>query len=310
MYNFTDLIAMSYLKYVNKGKNEVNIAQIFFQEHHLVRPDAKEKYIFSHKQFYTELINEINTLIRGAAHNRHINSPDFDFDYAKAFEEFQQKRLLDHQSLMDHALITHVVKRVDYEQCTNAKQLIEALDHGLNLIDPVRIISPNKEIQAEDLVLRKSKLDYLKSEAIRARDAEIINDLDNLPPNEGSPSNTFISENEIKVKKAFEFTLKEGKLKKQILSNEDHLRLLKWVTFYFDNEYKLPNVDTPISELNIGVTYIRYAFKLLIDQIHTPYARPESFYTLVPLCFKDLETDTKKDIQATSKPARWEKFNP
>ena len=163
MYNFTDLIARSYLKYVNKGKNEVNIAQFFFQEYHLVRPDAKEKYIFSHKQFYTELINEINALIKGSAHNRHINSPDFDFDYAKAFEEFQQKRLLDHQSLLDHAGVTHVVKRVDYEKCTNANQLKEALEHGLSLIDPIKIISPSKEIQADDLVLRKSKLEYLKA---------------------------------------------------------------------------------------------------------------------------------------------------
>jgi hypothetical protein len=57
MYNFTDLIARSYLKYVNKGTKEVNIAQTFFQEYNLVSPDAKAKYIFSHKQFYTELIN-------------------------------------------------------------------------------------------------------------------------------------------------------------------------------------------------------------------------------------------------------------
>lgn len=178
MYNFTDLIARSYLKYVNKGKNEVNIAQFFFQEYHLVRPDAKEKYIFSHKQFYTEFINEINALIRGAAHNRHINSPDFDFDYAEAFEEFQQKRLLDHQRHVDDAGVTYIVKRVNYEESTDAKQLTEALTYGLNLIDPIKIISPNKEIQADDLVLRKSKLEYLKTEAIRARDAKGIDELD------------------------------------------------------------------------------------------------------------------------------------
>jgi hypothetical protein len=43
----------------------------------------------------------------------------------------------------------------------NAKQLIEAFNHGLNLIDPVRII-PRQKRNCQRLVLRKSKLEYLK----------------------------------------------------------------------------------------------------------------------------------------------------
>lgn len=190
IYNFTDLIARSYLKYVNKEKKEVNIAQFFFQEYHLVRPDAKGIYIFSHKQFYTEVINEINALIRGSAHNRHINNPYYKFDYNEAFEEFQQKRLLDHQKLLDDGGAPHIVTLVNYEECTNANQLKEALEHGLNLIDPVRIISPNKKIQADDLVLRKSKLEYLKTEAIRARDANSIEELDAIGPLSGMTNKT------------------------------------------------------------------------------------------------------------------------
>lgn len=310
MYNFSDLIARTYLKYVNKRNNGVNIAQVFFQEYYSIRPEAEAKYIFSHQQFFTELINEIDTLAKRAVHNHHLNSPDFEINDADDFEEFQKKRLLDHQSLIDDAGVTYVVKRVDYEESTNAKQLTEALKYGLNLIDPVKIITPSKTIQADDLVLRKSKLEFLKAEAIRARDADKIIDLEKSHTDEHTPSITSISENAIKVKKAFEFTLKLGKDKKQILSNDDHLRLVKWVTFYFDNQYELPIIDNPISELNIGVTYIRYAFKLLMKEMYTTYGRPESFYLLVAMCFQDLGSDDTRDIQATSKPANWEKYNP
>lgn len=85
---------------------------------------------------------------------------------------------MDHQRLIDDCGRNQEVKRVNFEECINAKQLKEALKYGLNLIDPIRIISPDKDIQADDLVLRKSKLEYLKTEAIRARDAKDIEELD------------------------------------------------------------------------------------------------------------------------------------
>jgi hypothetical protein len=310
MYNFTDLIAKSYLKYVNKGTNEVNIAQVFFQEYYSVRPEAKEKYIFSHKQFYTELINEIDTLTKRAVYNHHLNSLDFEINDAEDFEEFQKKRLLDHQNLIDDAGVTYVVKRVDYEECTNAKQLTEALKYGLNLIDPVKIITPSKTIQADDLVLRKSKLEYLKAEAIRARDTNSIDGLSEvreLNKNiSGKPVDLSVYNLdyiEDIVKDRFKFTLEVQPRKKvPMLSNDEYLQLVRWVTYFFINNYELPNNITPILGNKIGKTRIRTAFKNLFHFCHPRQPLPKSFYGLVPFCFHALKDDNEETMQKTSDP--------
>ncbi len=164
MYNFKDLIARSYLEYTNQKYH--NMAITFFQEFNLVRPEAKAKFIFSKEHFFEKLINKIDVYIKCAVHNYHIDRSYYDFDIdineAKEFEEFEKKRLLDHQSLLVDLAVNLEVKRVNYEECTNAKQLKEALKYGLNLKDPITIISPDKEIQVDDLVLRKSKLEYFK----------------------------------------------------------------------------------------------------------------------------------------------------
>ena len=307
MYIFTDLIAQSYLKYT-KEKDD-NIAVYFFQQYHLVNYEGK--FLFTKSLFYNDLIKKLDGFIEGAFHNTHFIRRDHYYDNsiieAEVFEEFQKKRLLEHQNLIDDSGIDYKVKRVNYEESINAKELIEAFDYGLDLKDPVKIITPSETIQSGDLVLRKSKLEYLRNEPVRARDAENLNELENSTLVENNLSNNSTSENETKVRKAFEFTLKEGKNKKQIISNEDHLRLIKWVTFYFDNNYELPSVDTSISELNIGKTYIRYAFKLLIKDLHKTYPIPPSFYTLVTMCFEDLKGDKVLDIQKTSMPIKWGK---
>jgi hypothetical protein len=87
---------------------------LIFQEN-LVSPDAKENTSLS-EQFYSELINEIKCLI-GAAHNRHINSPYFDFGYAGAFEEFQQEKIGSSKLWM--MVITLLLTM---NECTNANQ--------------------------------------------------------------------------------------------------------------------------------------------------------------------------------------------
>jgi hypothetical protein len=98
-------------------------------QEYLVSPDAKEKVHLSHEQFYSELLNEIKCLI-GAAHNRHINSPYFDFGYAGAFEEFQQEKIIGSSEPLDDGNNF----AVNYEECTNANQKELC---GVGLRDPV-----------------------------------------------------------------------------------------------------------------------------------------------------------------------------
>lgn len=101
MYNFTDLIARSYLESTSKKKK--NIAQFFFQEYYQVRPEANAKYIFSKTQFYIELIDKIDGFIKGAVHNYHIDKSDYeiwhydienDISEVEVFENFEKKKII------------------------------------------------------------------------------------------------------------------------------------------------------------------------------------------------------------------------
>jgi hypothetical protein len=64
-----------------------------------VSPDAKEKVHLSHKTIYTELLNEIKCLNKGQLIIVILTVQILILIMLEAFEEFQQKRLLDHQSL-------------------------------------------------------------------------------------------------------------------------------------------------------------------------------------------------------------------
>jgi hypothetical protein len=87
MYNFSDLIARSYLN--NKETNEVNIAQVSFKNTHLLVQRKKSTSL--HKQFIPIIKWNKMPLTIGAAHNRHINSPDFILIMLRLLRNFQQK---------------------------------------------------------------------------------------------------------------------------------------------------------------------------------------------------------------------------
>jgi len=181
MYNFTDLIAKSYLKYTKE--KDVNIAVFFYQEHYQIRPEARAKLIYSEEQFYKELIKKIDGFINISEKNYDVDLTYFPDAYIepKDFKSWAENDLKEKQDFYDYAGIDYILKPFNWEKIENAKHLKDALLNGLNLEDPITIISPSKEIQADDLVLRKSKLEYLKTEAIRAGNANDIRELDNTP---------------------------------------------------------------------------------------------------------------------------------
>jgi hypothetical protein len=113
-----------------------------------VSPDAKEKVHLSHKTIYTELLNEIKCLNKGQLIIVILTVQILILIMLRLLRNFSKKDYWIIRALVDHAVITTLLTRVDYEQM-NAKQLIEAFNHGLNLIDPVRII-PRKKETAED----------------------------------------------------------------------------------------------------------------------------------------------------------------
>lgn len=181
MYNFTDLIAKSYLKYTKE--KDANISVFFYQEQYQIRPEARAKFIYSEEQFYNELIKKIDGFINASEKNYDVDLTYFPDAYIepKDFKSWAENDLKEKQDFYDYAGIDYILKPFNWEKIENAKHLTEALINGLNLEDSITIISPSKEIQADDLVLRKSKLEYLKTEAIKARNANDIRELDITP---------------------------------------------------------------------------------------------------------------------------------
>lgn len=314
MYNFTDLIAQSYLKYTNVKEN--NIALFYFQERHQIKYD--NKFIFTDNLFYEELIKVLDKYIKTTydRHHRYINFDHFDMDFeADMFNKWEDEKLKKHQELLDEGGIDFEVKGVNWEEVDNAKLLEEAFDNGLILIDPVRTITPSKTILPEDLVLRKSKLEYLKKEAERAREAEGIADLDESIASKNKSIDNLSIKIEETVIDAFRFTKKKNlDNNKIILSEENYNYLVKWTTLYYVNELdsdkdsKLPIIDSPLKMPNIGITYIRFAFKELNDELNPKRPRPKSFYKFVASCFIDKGGYTEDLIRGTRQPDYYEKL--
>jgi len=246
MYNFKDLIARSYIEHTEE--KEYNIAHTYYQEFQAVRAGSNASYIFSKEQFYKKLIKELEALIRSTVHNYNVDSSYFDaIEETKDFKSWEKNDLKRKQEIYDDLGYNYTFTPTNWEETKNAKELDKALEEGLELNDPVRIISPSKTIQADDLVLRKSKLEFLKSEAVRARDANNIYELDD----DISSTNTLIEpisfNNSIDYKSKKEEALKEviskaleiikplgGIYKLESLLNEpEMIRLSTYITSIF-----------------------------------------------------------------------------
>tara|TARA_R110002126_G_scaffold142546_5_gene288473 strand:- start:32858 stop:33811 length:954 start_codon:yes stop_codon:yes gene_type:complete len=312
MENLINIISRAYLLYTLK--NDKEIAQHFFQEFDTAKKNSDT--IFTKKQFFNRLINELNLLIKKTNNKsfkynipQNVTSQVLD-DYYRYIDEEEYYSQVKYNEYKDR--LTESDQLIpNWETVNNAESLKLAMDDFLiKLKDPVAFINPSKEVRKTTMVLRKSKLEFLKTEAIKARDANNINDLDNekeLDKNNHS-SKEVTSENDLVdiegfVREHFKFTLDiNDRKKKAMLSEEDYLKLVKWVTYFFKKKYELPYIETPIMNVNIGKTRMKVAFNKLIQVYHPSRPKPISFYELVSKCFYVFKDETRDSIQKTSDP--------
>jgi hypothetical protein len=313
---FTDLIAKSYLIYTKNNDND--IAHLYYKEQVKVK-EGNNKDFFSKKEFYNKLISQIQALINGSIYTFTNDSiyKRGPYDISNIPKESRDEYYFE----MDHMYIKEKNNFYDFEapgfnisnweECEDAYILKECIYFQLvTLKDPVAFIDPSDSISKETLVLRKSKLEHLKSEAERASKVTSIDELDdNIEINKNNqPKEDVIFENDLNdieniVRKHFQFTVEiDDRKKKQMLSQEEFLKLVSWVTYFFENNYELPHIDTPIMEVHISKTKIKSAFKNLIHIYHYRRPKPKSFYTLVAKCFYVLQDETEASIQKTSDP--------
>jgi hypothetical protein len=306
---YLNLIAKSYIKLTKE--NDDNLAIFFFQkDNKLKRKNGTPK-----NQFFNKLIENIENLINNS-YNK-AKEPDLSGipDEHRIDQENELKRKKNNFLYkMDLYYLDCDLQGIPYyipnwEICTDATKLTDALINDyVELKDPIAIITPSKKISKKELIVRKSKLEYLISEAERAREANNIEELnvesikkEQIKEEINTPTSFYDIEET--VIKHFQFTVEiDDRKKKQMLSQEEFLKLVSWVTSFFENNYELPHIDTPIMEVHIGKTKIKSAFKKLIHIYHSKRPKPKSFYTLVAKCFYVLQDETEASIQKTSDP--------
>ena len=133
----------------------------------------------------------------------------------------------------------------------------------------------------------------------------------------GSPEYNEVSNTPLDIEKMvsdeFAYTIKKDpRNNKIVLSADDFNNLVKWVTFYFQNGYKVPEIKNSIKSSNFKVIYIRYTFKKLFDDVQEEMLirnilkrknkKRENLSALASKCFFSLKDDDKNAISRTGKP--------
>ena len=240
---FIDLIAQSYLQYVIDGDKE--IAQFYYQEFYKVREGSNNKIIFSKKQFYKKLISEIDSLIENhyIIENKRNKPNSYQYTEYDEYENYLVQELIDQEeeemarqqgeeeeyqeALREEEYNSRVYgdpvnqvffkrpKAFSWEKCNDAEKLIDAINNkNVILKDPITIIQPSETISDKPVVLRRSNLEFLKTEAERAKIAKNIDELDTIPdPLSINIENTQVLPEELTVReiiKYFNSTEKQG----------------------------------------------------------------------------------------------------
>ena len=118
--------------------------------------------------------------------------------------------------------------------------------------------------------------------------------VENQPPPE--PKETELSE---KIKKHFGFFNGNCPRKhKQILNDTDFEKLIKWTIWYFENEFKVPEISEPIKVVNTNKTFVQLAFKYLFKKLHKSSPYPETLFEFYQSAFAPYSEDKKSNFEA------------
>lgn len=106
-----------------------------------------------------------------------------------------------------------------------------------------------------------------------------------------------------KVEDAFIFMKgKDNRKNKIILEEGDYVNLIKWVTFYFENEFTLPTITDPIRTINTDKGNVIHTFKHFFKQEYPSHTRPDSLFKLIKSCFFQYRNDNIENMKKTKEP--------
>lgn len=105
------------------------------------------------------------------------------------------------------------------------------------------------------------------------------------------------------IESYFCFLLKVDPRKgKKILSEDDYNKLIKWIYFYFKNNFELPEINDPILEVNTNKTNIAFSFKKFFKKTHPANNYPQSLFNLYTKSFYQFRDDKFTNFKKTKEP--------
>ena len=89
---------------------------------------------------------------------------------------------------------------------------------------------------------------------------------------------------------------------KLILDNSDFVKLVDWLTYYFENNFSLPKIDQPIKKVNTSKGNIVYTFMKFFKDEYPTNTRPDSLFELIRKCFFEYRDDKVENLKKTKEP--------
>lgn len=112
-----------------------------------------------------------------------------------------------------------------------------------------------------------------------------------------------------RVEDFFDFlTRHNGRDNPHILSEPDFQSLVKWVTYYCEHDFTLPEIARPIYRVNTTKGIIIHSFKDFFKHEYPTYNFPDSLYELIKVCFYQYRDDKIESMKKTKEPEFYRKL--
>jgi hypothetical protein len=134
--------------------------------------------------------------------------------------------------------------------------------------------------------------------------------IETLPPQQIKEPKIELNENELseKIKKHFNFMLGNCPRKgKPILDHEnDFNKLIKWITYFYENNFEVPKISEPIKSVNTNIYFTQLAFQLLFHELrktgfHNQRTKAKTLFNLWEFSFVDYKGYSEKNFWKVKK---------
>lgn len=124
-----------------------------------------------------------------------------------------------------------------------------------------------------------------------------------LPPQQKQEAESQINTLKNEIESAFSFMQHNDPRKhKRVVNDDDFDSLIKWVTYYFENNFTIPEIDEPIKVINTNKGNVVYTFIKIFKDLHPTKTRPESLFELIKLCFNEYRNDNISNYKKQKEP--------